>query len=61
MYALALASYPDAIGVYLFYCGADWQVMTDTFHDNTAAALAQAGYVRPAPVDCRAFASCAAR
>jgi hypothetical protein len=44
IFALAMARYPEDSGLYLFYCDAEWRVMTDTFHDNVASAAAQAEY-----------------
>lgn len=41
---LALAQYADQPGVYLFYCDEEWTVITDTLHDDIAAALDQAHF-----------------
>jgi len=43
--ALAIARYdsePD--GVYLFYCDPSWNVITDTWHEDVAAAIDQANF-----------------
>ena len=40
--ALAIAQYDGKDGFYLFYCNSDWNVMTDTFHDDLAGAIEQA-------------------
>lgn len=40
--ALAIATYGAEPGFYLFYCDADWSVITDTFHDSLDDAVAQA-------------------
>ncbi len=43
--ALAIASYDEASdGVYLIYCDRRWQVITDTWHEDVAAAVAQAKF-----------------
>ena len=43
--AVAIARYDDEPnGVYLFYCDRDWNVITDTRHEDIAAALAQADF-----------------
>ena len=42
--ALAIAGYPDAGGVYLFYLDASGGVVTDTHHESIEAAVAQADY-----------------
>jgi hypothetical protein len=42
--ALAIARYPDAEGVYLFYLDAGGGVGTDTHHESIQAAVAQADY-----------------
>lgn len=39
---LALAQYAGEDGVYLFYCDAEWRVVTDTLHESLEAALGQA-------------------
>lgn len=41
---LAVCRYEDHPGFYLFYCGEDWTVVTDTFHDTVESALDQAGH-----------------
>jgi hypothetical protein len=42
--ALALAQYDSDPGVYLLYCDKDWNVVTDTYHDNLDGAIAQAEF-----------------
>jgi hypothetical protein len=42
--ALALAQYDLDPGVYLLYCDKDWNVVTDTYHDNLEGAIAQAEF-----------------
>lgn len=43
--ALAIANYDsDARGVYLFYCDPSWNVITDTWHEDVAAAVDQANF-----------------
>ena len=42
--ALAIAQYDGKEGFYLFYCDSDWNVMTDTFHDDLAGAIEQANW-----------------
>lgn len=42
--ALALAQYDDDSGIYLFYCDKDWNVVTDTYHDDIDGAVAQAEF-----------------
>ena len=39
---LAIAQYEGQPGFYLFYCDEAWTVVTDTFHDDIAAARDQA-------------------
>ncbi|MCP2319005.1 hypothetical protein APR12_004368 [Nocardia amikacinitolerans] len=39
---LAIAQYDADPAVYLFYCDATWNVVTDTCHHNVAAAREQA-------------------
>ncbi len=39
---LAIAQYDGEASVYLFYCSAEWHVLTDTLHGSTAEALSQA-------------------
>ncbi|MEU7632906.1 hypothetical protein AB0C34_23435 [Nocardia sp. NPDC049220] len=41
---LTIARYDADRGVYLFYCDADWNVITDTYHDEFGGALDQAAY-----------------
>jgi hypothetical protein len=40
---LAIARY-DSDGVYLFYCDPSWNVITDTWHEDVAAAIDQANF-----------------
>jgi hypothetical protein len=40
--ALAVARYDSEPGVYLLYCDADWNAVTDTYHESVEAAIAQA-------------------
>jgi hypothetical protein len=43
--ALAICEYDDEpTGVYLFYCDRSWSVVTDTWHEDVAAAVAQANF-----------------
>jgi hypothetical protein len=42
--AVAIARYRNDVGVYLFYCDADWNPVTDTYHDDIDGAIAQAEY-----------------
>ena len=42
--ALAIARYERGEGVYLFYCDAEWNVVTDTHHDDIDWAIAQAEF-----------------
>lgn len=43
--ALALAQYAhEGDGVYLFYCDPGWNVVTDTWHEDVAAAIRQANF-----------------
>ena len=43
--AVAIARYEDEpSGVYLFYCDRSWNVVTDTSHEDVAAAIAQANF-----------------
>ncbi|MFD6160617.1 hypothetical protein ACFWF7_31445 [Nocardia sp. NPDC060256] len=39
---LAIAQYESASEMYLFYCDEAWNCITDTFHDDIAAAIVQA-------------------
>lgn len=41
---LAIARYDEADEVYLFYCDADWNVLTDTLHPTVEAAAGQAQF-----------------
>lgn len=41
---LAIARYDSNPGFYLFYCDSDWNVITDTYHDTLAGAIAQAEF-----------------
>lgn len=43
-YRLAIARYDSDSGFYLFYCDPDWNVITDTYHDTPADAMAQAEF-----------------
>jgi hypothetical protein len=42
--ALAIARYGEEPGVYLFYCDANWRVLTDTMHETEEAAVEQARF-----------------
>jgi hypothetical protein len=42
--ALAVAQYEGSDSVYLFYCDADWRVVTDTEHESIPAAIEQAHF-----------------
>jgi hypothetical protein len=43
--ALAIAKYDgESQGVYLYYCDPSWNVITDTWHEDVAAALDQAHF-----------------
>ena len=42
--ALAICQYPDESSFYLFYCGEDWTVQTDTFHLSLEDAKHQAEF-----------------
>lgn|SRR5215469_2204372 len=42
--ALAIVQYETETAVYLFYCDAEWNAITDTFHDNIDGAVAQAEF-----------------
>ena len=43
--AAAIARYDEEpTGVYLFYCDRGWNVVTDTWHEDVAAAVAQANF-----------------
>jgi hypothetical protein len=41
---LAICCYEHSAGYYLFYCDYNWQVLTDTYHDNLEAAKSQAEF-----------------
>ncbi|MEU7766695.1 hypothetical protein AB0B25_16405 [Nocardia sp. NPDC049190] len=41
---LMIARYAADCGVYQFYCDADWNVITDTYHDEFGGAFDQAVY-----------------
>ncbi|MFB7877595.1 hypothetical protein ACFC06_20295 [Nocardia sp. NPDC056064] len=41
---LAIARYDGADGFYLFYCDAEWNCITDTYHDDVASAIRQAEF-----------------
>ena len=41
---LIIAKYGSDPGYYLFYCDSDWNVITDTYHDSMAHAIAQAEF-----------------
>src|SRR5437870_676102 len=43
-HALAICAYSNQVGVYLFYCDRQWQVLTDTWHASVAEAKAQAEF-----------------
>jgi hypothetical protein len=42
--ALAIARYGSDSEVYLFYCDADWNAVTDTLHDDIEHAVSQAEF-----------------
>jgi len=42
--SLAIATYPGDAGYYLFYCDADGQELTDTWHETEDDALGQAEF-----------------
>ena len=42
--ALAIATYDDDPGVYLFYCDEQWRAVTDTLHETLDDAMAQAEF-----------------
>jgi hypothetical protein len=43
--ALAIAKDDEGTeGVYLFYCDDCWNVVTDTWHEDVAAAISQANF-----------------
>jgi hypothetical protein len=41
---LAICKYETSPGYYLFYCDADWNSITDTYHDTVEAAMSQAEF-----------------
>lgn len=41
---LAICSYPEEEGVYLFYCNEKWREITDTWHPSIKEALSQADF-----------------
>jgi hypothetical protein len=41
---LALAKYDHDPGIYLFYCDEVWNCLNNTYHDDLAAAEAQAAF-----------------
>ena len=41
---MALAKYSADPGLYLFYCDADWNIVTDTYHATMDEAIAQAEF-----------------
>ena len=41
---LALAKYSADPGLYLFYCDADWNIVTDTYHATMDEAIAHAEF-----------------
>lgn len=41
---LAIATYAGDRGWCLFYCSAEWEVLTDTYHDSLDEAIAQADF-----------------
>lgn len=43
-HALAICTYPDETGVYLFYCDRAWQVLADTWHSSVVEAKDQAEF-----------------
>lgn len=43
-HALAICTYPDETGIYLFYCDRAWQVLADTWHPSVAEAKDQAEF-----------------
>lgn len=49
---LALCRYrADETTVYLFYCSAEWEVITDTAHDSATAAMRQAEFEAGRPIE----------
>lgn len=43
-YGLAICKYESEGGYYLFYCGEDWEAITDTWHETIEDAREQAGF-----------------
>lgn len=43
-YALSICQYDNAPGFYLFYCDADWNAVTDTWHATVEDAKEQADF-----------------
>ena len=41
---LAVARYDNNPSVYLFYCDDDWNVVTDTQHEDVSSAIQQANF-----------------
>ena len=44
MYALAICTYNEEEGFYLFGCNDEWESITDTFHDTVKDAMHQAEF-----------------
>jgi hypothetical protein len=44
VHGLAICKYVDDAGYYLFYCGPNWEVITDTFHESIGDAKEQAEF-----------------
>ena len=44
---LAIASFSGEMDFYLFYCGEDWSVLTDTLHQSIDSAKQQAEFEFP--------------
>jgi hypothetical protein len=42
--ALAICQYDERQGYYLFYCDADWKVVTDGWHESIETAIRQAEF-----------------
>ena len=42
-----MAKYDDDLGTYLFYCDREWNRLNDTYHEDLAAAEAQALFEFP--------------
>ena len=43
-YGLALCSYEEDPGFYLFYCNSNWEAMNDSYHDTIDLAKEQAEF-----------------